>query len=99
MTNKSPNTTNDVKQPVFVAQKGPNIGELPFNDFVANRSGLKGAKRNQLSYVSKTINDKNLKNKLKIMNKDSAGQLPVDVLQNMSNSFTADMPEVYTEVY
>ena len=75
------------------------MNELPFNDFVTNRSGLKGAKRNQNSIVSKTINDKNLKARLRIINKESAGQLPVDVLQNMSNSFTADMPEVYTEVY
>ena len=36
-----------------------------------------------------------------MINKDSANPLPaeqVEALQNMSNSFTADMPEVYTEV-
>jgi len=68
-----------------------------------NKSGLKGAKRNQLSYVSKTINDKSLAGKLRIINKDSMHNVPSaqmdDALQNIGNSFTADMPEMYTEVY
>lgn len=85
---------------MFKAQ-GPLGSELPFNDFV-NKSGLKGAvKRNQVNYVSKTLNDRSAISKLRMINKDSANPLPADqaeAFQNMSNSFTADMPEVYTEV-
>ena len=65
-----------------------------------NKSGFKGAvKRNQVNYISKTINDRSIKSKLRMINKDSANPLPADqveALQNMSNSFTADMPELYT---
>ena len=62
---------------VFKPQ-GPLGNELPFNDFV-NKSGFKGTvKRNQVNYVSKTINDRSIKSKLRMINKDSANPLPVD---------------------
>ena len=71
--------------------------ELPFNEFV--KSGFKGTKRNQIQ-VSKTINDKTTKAKLRMINKDSASALPndqIEVLENsLPNSYTMDMPEVYT---
>ena len=91
---------------MMVKPQGPLGNELPFNDFV-NKSGFKGAvKRNQVNYISKTINDRSIKSKLRMINKDSAGQLPADqmhqqqfeALHNMSNSFTADMPEIHTEI-
>ena len=45
-----------MKMSAFKAQ-GPLGSELPFNDFVA-KSGLKGAKRNQIGSISKTLADK-----------------------------------------
>ena len=63
---------------MMVKPQGPLGNELPFNDFV-NKSGFKGAvKRNQVNYISKTINDRSIKSKLRMINKDSAGQLPAD---------------------
>lgn len=52
--------------------------------------------------VSKTLNDRSIKSKLRMINKDSANPLPQDqleALQSINNSFTADMPEVYTLNY
>ena len=67
------------KQTVLKAQ-GPLGNELPFNDLVS-KGGLKGAKRNQIMNVSKTLNDRSIKSKLRMINKDSANPLPQDQLE------------------
>ena len=59
-----------MKMSAFKAQ-GPLGSELPFNDFVA-KSGLKGAKRNQIGSISKTLADKQLKQKLKVTSNNFA---------------------------
>ena len=53
------------EKPSIYKTAGPLVGnEIPYNQHVS-QSGLKGKKRNQMSYISKTINDKTLKAKLR----------------------------------
>lgn len=62
------------RQNVMYKAQGPIANELPFGDYVS-RSGLKGAKRNQIGNISKTINDRKSK-VMRMINKDSANPLP-----------------------
>jgi hypothetical protein len=75
-TPKREKVVQEVKEnPMY--KQSPLGSELPFTQIV-NKSGLKGAKRNPLSYISKTINDKNLASKLRVINRDSNAKISSD---------------------